>query len=76
MRPLLIFALLSTLARSEVILQYFETEWDEIHRRTPEIAEIGYDALWIPSPCKFKKVGEIWYPFARSAESVFPVPHV
>jgi glycosidase len=38
--------------RSEVILQYFESDWDEVYRRLPEIAEIGYDAIWTPSPCK------------------------
>lgn len=57
MRPLLVLALLSSLAQAEVILQYFEAEWDEIYRRTPEIAEIGYDALWIPSPCKSPVAG-------------------
>ena len=57
MRPLLLLTLLPSLAHSEVILQYFEADWDEIHRRTPEIAEIGYDALWIPSPCKSPVAG-------------------
>lgn len=50
-------ALLSASASAEVILQYFETEWDEIYRRLPEIGEIGYDALWIPSPCKSPVAG-------------------
>ncbi len=59
MRPLLLLTLLSSLAHSEVILQYFEADWDEIHRRTPEIAEIGYDALWIPSPCKSPVAGTV-----------------
>ena len=36
----------------EVMLQWFETEWDEMYRRLPEVAEIGYDYLWVPSPCK------------------------
>ncbi|MDP3851300.1 MAG: alpha-amylase family glycosyl hydrolase [Luteolibacter sp.] len=57
MRPLLLLAFLSSLSQAEVILQYFEAEWDEIYRRTPEIAEIGYDALWIPSPCKSPVAG-------------------
>jgi glycosidase len=39
-------------ARSEVILQYFETEWEEIYRRMPEISEIGYSGIWHPSPAK------------------------
>ncbi|MEY3896279.1 MAG: hypothetical protein RLZZ214_1799, partial [Verrucomicrobiota bacterium] len=57
MRPLLFLALLSSLTQAEVVLQYFEAEWDEIYRRTPEIAETGYDALWIPSPCKSPVAG-------------------
>lgn len=50
-------ALLTASASAEVILQYFEADWDEVYRRTPEIAEIGYDALWIPSPCKSPVAG-------------------
>jgi glycosidase len=38
--------------RSEVIIQYFETRWDEIYQRLPEIAEIGYDSIWTPPPGK------------------------
>ena len=59
MRPLLLLALLPSLARAEVILQYFEADWNEIYLRTPEISEIGYDALWIPSPCKSPMAGTI-----------------
>ena len=44
---------------AEVILQYFEADWDEIYRRLPEIAEIGYDGLWVPSPCKSPIAGTI-----------------
>ncbi len=40
------------LASAEVILQYFETEWEEIYRRLPEISEIGYGGIWHPSPAK------------------------
>lgn len=57
MRSLLFLTLLSSFARSEVILQYFEADWEEIHRRTAEIAEIGYDGIWIPSPCKSPVAG-------------------
>ena len=57
MRPLLLLPLLASLAPAEVILQFFECEWDEMHRRTPEIAELGYDAVWIPSPCKSPVAG-------------------
>ncbi len=43
--------------QAEVILQYFEADWDEIYRRTPEIAEIGYDGIWTPSPSKSPVAG-------------------
>jgi hypothetical protein len=39
-------------ARSEVILQYFETPWAEIEARMPEIAAAGYGAIWLPPPTK------------------------
>ena len=32
----------------EVVLQYFNTSWSEIARRIPELAEAGYNALWLP----------------------------
>ena len=46
-------------SRAEVILQYFECDWDEMYRRTPEIAELGYDGVWVPSPCKSPVAGTI-----------------
>ncbi|MBU0676592.1 MAG: hypothetical protein KJ626_00615, partial [Verrucomicrobia bacterium] len=56
----LTLVLLTTLtAQSEVIIQYFETQWDEIYQRLPELAEIGYDGMWIPSPCKSPVAGTI-----------------
>ncbi len=36
--------------RAEVILQYFNTSWNEIAARMPELAEAGYTALWLPPP--------------------------
>jgi len=47
-------ALFATTPRveSEVIIQYFETRWDEIYQRLPEIAEIGYESIWTPPPGK------------------------
>ena len=48
-----LFLLLSaSAAPAEVMLQWFETEWDEIYRRLPEVAETGYDYLWLPPPTK------------------------
>jgi hypothetical protein len=35
-----------------VILQYFETPWKEIQARLPEIARIGYTAIWVPPVTK------------------------
>ena len=53
-----VFVLLAFMsARAEVILQFFEGDWDEVHRRTVEIGEIGYDGIWIPSPCKSPVAG-------------------
>ncbi len=39
-------------AQAEVMLQWFETEWDEMYRRTPEVAEAGYNYIWTPPPTK------------------------
>lgn len=36
----------------DTVLQYFNTSWKEIEDRIPELAEAGYTALWLPSPCK------------------------
>ena len=49
-------------SQAEVILQYFETRWDEIYQRLPELAEIGYESLWTPPPGKSPIGGP--YPFA------------
>ena len=55
---LYVFALLAAClwlvvpARAEVMLQWFETDWDEMYQKLPKVAEIGYDHLWIPPPTK------------------------
>jgi hypothetical protein len=51
-RVLLILALLASFARGEAMLQYFNTSWVEITRKMPELAEAGYDSLWLPPPTK------------------------
>lgn len=51
-RVLVVLFLLAGMARAEVILQYFGTTWNEIERRMPELAERGYDSLWLPPPFK------------------------
>ncbi len=49
-------------SRAEVIIQYFETRWDEIYQRLPEMAEIGYESIWTPPPGKSPIAGP--YPHA------------
>jgi glycosidase len=48
----LAFVAVATNARAEVIIQYFETRWDEIYQRLPEITELGYESIWTPPPSK------------------------
>ncbi|MEI8387957.1 MAG: alpha-amylase domain-containing protein, partial [Verrucomicrobiota bacterium] len=65
MRKILLVALVLLFPRfgnAEVILQYFETRWDEIYQRLPEIAETGYESMWTPPPGKSPIAGN--YPFA------------
>ncbi len=54
-------------ARAEVILQFFNNTWQEIIDKMPEIAEVGYRALWLPPPQKASgdlSVGyDLWDPF-------------
>ncbi|MDQ6624784.1 MAG: alpha-amylase family glycosyl hydrolase, partial [Verrucomicrobiota bacterium] len=46
-------ALLSPVkARGEAMIQYFNTDWNEIALKMPELAEAGYDSIWIPPPTK------------------------
>lgn len=51
-RFLVFLFLLIVPLRGEVILQYFGTDWSEVERRIPELAEAGYSALWLPPPFK------------------------
>ncbi len=34
------------------MLQYFNTSWKEVERKMPELAEAGYESLWLPPPTK------------------------
>ncbi|MEX1045299.1 MAG: alpha-amylase domain-containing protein [Chthoniobacterales bacterium] len=65
-RRCLLFTVASVLwasaARAEVIIQFFETRWDEMYQRLPELAEIGYESIWTPPPSKSPIGGP--YPFA------------
>lgn len=51
----------------EAMLQYFNTDWTEITRKMPELAEAGYSSLWLPPPTKGSgglSVGyDLWDPF-------------
>jgi glycosidase len=38
--------------RAEAMIQYFNTSWNEITAKMPELAEAGYDSIWIPPPTK------------------------
>ncbi len=38
--------------RGEAMLELFQTPWSEITQKMPEIAEAGYDSLWLPNPAK------------------------
>ena len=38
--------------RAEAMLEYFNTSWNEITAKMPELAEAGYDSIWIPPPTK------------------------
>lgn len=44
--------LLPLSARGEAMVQYFNTDWNEIAMKMPELAEAGYDSIWIPPPTK------------------------
>src|ERR1017187_3720994 len=48
-------------ARAEVILQYFNTSWNEIATRMPELAEAGYTALWLPPPFQAGSQNSVGY---------------
>ena len=45
-------ALLPSSIRGEAMIQYFNTSWNEIAKRMPELAEAGYDSIWVPPPTK------------------------
>jgi hypothetical protein len=39
-------------ARAEAMLELFQQTWNQISQKMPEIAEAGYDSLWLPPPTK------------------------
>jgi hypothetical protein len=38
--------------RSEAMLELFQMSWSQVSQKMPEIAEAGYDSLWLPNPAK------------------------
>jgi hypothetical protein len=51
-RILFLILLLSPPLAGEAMLQYFNTTWKEIESKMPELAEAGYESLWLPPPTK------------------------
>ena len=50
--PVLCLLSFASAAQAEVLLQWFESDWDEMYQKLPKVAEIGYDNFWIPPPTK------------------------
>ena len=48
-------------ARCEAILQLFNVNWADMTKKMPEIAEAGYDAIWVPPVAKGSSVYSIGY---------------
>jgi hypothetical protein len=38
--------------RGEAMLELFQMTWPQVTQKMPEIAEAGYDSLWLPNPAK------------------------
>ncbi len=52
LRLIAVLLLLAPGASGEAMLQYFGTSWREIETKMPELAEAGYESLWLPPPTK------------------------
>ena len=46
------FLLLAGTVRGEQMLELFNCTWNQVIQKMPEIAEAGYDSLWLPNPAK------------------------
>lgn len=49
---LVLLAIAGPVARGEQVLELFNCTWPQVTQKMPEIAEAGYDALWLPPPAK------------------------
>src|ERR1051326_3619775 len=47
-----LMAFLPNESPGEAMIQYFNTDWNEITQKMPELAEAGYDSIWLPPPTK------------------------
>lgn len=47
--------------RAEAMLQLYNVTWSELIQKMPEIAEAGYDSIWLPPPAKGGSVYSIGY---------------
>ena len=60
-----VFLLLLTaghqVVRGEAMLQLFNVSWSDITKKMPEIAEAGYDSIWLPPPAKASSVYSTGY---------------
>ena len=49
---LLFTLLLLRSAHGEAMVQYFNTSYAELMNKVPELAEVGYNSIWLPPPTK------------------------
>ena len=42
----------ASFGRGEAMLELFNVKWADMTAKMPEIAEAGYDSLWVPNPAK------------------------
>ncbi len=42
----------ANVVRGEAMLELFNVKWSDLTAKMPEIAEAGYDSLWVPNPAK------------------------
>ena len=47
--------------RAEAMLQLFNVSWSDLTKKMPELAEAGYDSIWLPPPAKSSSVYSIGY---------------
>jgi hypothetical protein len=57
----LFLAGIGSVARGEAMLQLFNVNWPDLIQKMPEIAEAGYDSLWLPPPAKGSSVYSVGY---------------